>query len=338
VRQRTGVGLRFAPDTRLAYGVEQPGRLLRPGSPTGDDTLRYVVRTEGSGGLQHLDAGIGTQIGRSLLVGASAGARFGVLEEGRRTTFVNANGARLGNYAEQNLVTSTRLAGFTATVGALARLDSLGGSGRSLHLGATFTIPTTLRGRRTVTLGESLDRDTLRTSTEGSVKVPLGASAGLAFYASPKWTFVADARYEPWSSFSSDFTFAGYGPPPCAPGATCNAPLVNRFHDRVRMSAGAEYLPSGDRVFASFWQRVAYRFGAYYDNGYVTPTGASEVQTMAVTGGVSLPSLFLGSRADVNLELGQRGRAEGTGVQDRFFRLGLVVSLGERWFDRRRLD
>ncbi|HYE57199.1 MAG TPA: hypothetical protein VD948_01790, partial [Rhodothermales bacterium] len=249
----------------------------------------------------------------------------------------NASGNRLGNYAEQNLVTTTRLAGLTATVGALARFDSLGGRGSHLHVGATFTIPSTLRGRRTVTLGESLDRDTLRTSAEGTVKVPFGAGAGLAYYASPRWTFVADARYEPWGSFESDFSFAGYGSA-CPTGQACAAVVINNFHDRTRVSAGAEFLPSGNRLFAPFWQRVAYRFGAYYDNGYVTPTGASEVQTMALTAGLSLPSLFLGSRADVNVEVGQRGRAEGVGVQDRFVRFGLVVSLGERWFDRRRLD
>ncbi len=223
VRQKLGVGLRFTPDTRLAYGVRQTGRLLLPGNPTGDDTLRYRVRTEGSGGLNHLDLGVGRAFGKRLLVGASAGALFGVLDDGRRTTFVNAAGANLSNYDEQNVVTSTRLAGFSATAGVLARFDSLGGSGRGLHLGATVTLPTRLSGRRTLTLGESLDRDTLTTSQRGTVHVPLGASIGAAYYANPKLTLIADARYEPWSSFKSDFGFAGYGAAGSCTGNVCTA-------------------------------------------------------------------------------------------------------------------
>ena len=336
-RQRVGVGLRFSPTTRVAYGAERTGQLVTPNSPTGDDTLRYRVAYQGSGGVNTLDGGVGMALGarRNVLVGASVGVRFGLIEDGRRTTFVSRTGAPISAYAEQNAVTTTRVAGVTGTVGVVGRFDSLGGTaGRRLNVGATLTLPTRLSGRRTLTLGESLDRDTLTTSAKGSMTMPLEAAVGLAFSPSPRWTLVLDGRYEPWSGFESDFSVPGY---PC-PGPTREAcPDPYTFSDRVRVSGGFEFLPAGLSPFASFWRRTAYRMGAYVDRGYVAAQPDQTLTTMAVTAGLSFPSLLFGSRADLNAELGQRGEATGALVRDRYVRVGLVFSFGERWFDRPRL-
>ena len=339
VRQRVGVGLRFLPTTRVAYGASRTGQLVTPESATGDDTLRYRVAYQGSGGVNTLDGGVGVALGaqRNILLGASVGVRFGLIEDGRRTTFVSASGNALSAYAEQNAVTTTRVSGVTGTVGAVARFDSLGGTaGRRLNVGATLTLPTRLSGRRTLTLGESLDRDTLATSAKGSMTMPLEAAVGIAFSPSPRWTTVLDARYEPWGAFESDFALPGYGTA-CPSGQVCTTPTASTFSDRIRVSGGFEFLPAGNSPFASFWRRTAYRLGAYVDRGYVAAQDDQTLTTVAVTGGLSFPSLLFGSRADLNAEVGQRGEATGALVRDRYVRLGLVFSFGERWFDRPRL-
>ena len=324
VRQKVGVGLRYAPYTRVSYAARRSEE--RYDLPEGPDTVRYTVGFEGSGGLQLLDAGAGVAVGRHLTLGATAGLLFGVLDEGRRTSYTNAT------FAEVNFANSTRLAGFAASVGALARFDSLGGRGRALHVGARLGLPVTLHGRRTRLLGDPNDLavDTLSFSDRGTVEVPLSAAAGLAYYAGPRWTLVADGRYEPWADFESTFPFEGFAPA----GAS-------RFANRSRVSGGVEFLPAGDRFFTSFWERVTYRLGGYYDTGYVTQptaTGASgdRLAALAVTGGLSLPALLPGSRLDLGLEVGQRGEAVGALVRDRFLKFNVALTLGERWFDRPR--
>lgn len=322
--RRLGVGLQFAPYSRVSYGVRTPGETRIPApSGLGQDTVRYRVGFEGSGGLQRLGGALGAAVTKKLYVGASAGVVFGVLENGRRTTFQDRDGDVDARYSELNVTASTRLVGFAATVGGLARFDSLGGSDRHLHIGASFTVPTTLSGRRTRTLGESLDRDTLAASAKGEVKLPLGAQVGAAFYASPRVLLVADALYEPWAQYENTIG---------------EAPLDERLSDRVRISGGLEFRPAGAEPFASYARRISYRVGAYVDRGYARPTlSADDLTTVAVTGGFSLPSLFAGTRADLNFEVGQRGRTEGLLVRDRFLRLGLALSIGERWFERSRL-
>ena len=192
-----------------------------------------------------------------LQVGANVDVLFGILENGRRTTFDDDDAAQ--GYGATFVSSSTRLVGVTGTVGALLTLPGVLGEGDALTAGATFTLPTRLSGDRVRTLGESLDRDTLGTKVDGSVDVPLGAGLGLAYRPDARWTVLADGRYEPWSAFSSTFALPGYTP---GDGAA-------NFQDRLRLSAGVELVPAGADFTEAYFRRTAYRLGFYYDDAYL---------------------------------------------------------------------
>lgn len=329
---RVGVGVHFAPVSRTSYGASTLGKAIGlPDAP--NDTVDYEVGYEGSGGLSRLEAGAGVRLTRGFYVGASAGATFGILDQRRRITFEPTDSP---GYAEQIFLTSTRLVGFSARAGALLRLDSLGAPTRRLHLAATVELPTTLHGRRTVTLSPTqvLNPDTLSTSGEGTMRLPLGAALGVAFMPDAKWTFVADGRYEPWSSFESDFPLDGY--------TNANA---NRMADRLRISAGAEVIPGALAYNPPYLKRLSYRIGGYYDSGYVLTPAASgagdRLPTVGITAGIGFPALLPGTSLDLGFEVGQRGKAQTSPVplvQDRFFKVSLTANFGERWFERPRLN
>ena len=217
-------------------------------------------------------------------------------------------------------------------MGALLTLPGVLGEGDALTAGATFTLPTRLSGDRVRTLGESLDRDTLGTKVDGSVDVPLGAGLGLAYRPDARWTVLADGRYEPWSAFSSTFALPGYTP---GDGAA-------NFQDRLRLSAGVELVPAGADFTEAYFRRTAYRLGFYYDDAYLDGAQIggdpdAELRTLALTGGVSLPTLLPGTRLDLNLEVGRRGTTDAELVQETFYRVLVNVNIGERWFEQRKL-
>mgnify|MGYP001800764315 FL=1 len=54
--------------------------------------------------------------------------------------------------------------------------------------------------------------------------------------------------------------------------------------------------------------------------------------------GLSLPALIPTASFDLNLEVGQRGDAEGLLVRDTFLKASATINFGERWFLRRRID
>lgn len=322
VDERLGVGLAFAPYSRVNYRVRAADQTFI--DPATNDTVAYRVDYTGSGGLQQVQAGLGWRPLPALSLGARVDWIFGILDNTRSTDFPG------GIYVPTDLSESTRLSGVTGTVGARLAFTRLARPDDALALAAAFTLPARLSGERVLALGTDLDRDTLGLATSGGMDLPFRLQSGLSYRVGDRWLATADVLYEPWSRFESDFALPGY-----VPGQG------SQFDDRLRLSAGAEVLPAGSDLLAPYLQRVAYRLGAYYDQAYVTPNlaagGPAQLRTLALTGGLSLPSLIPGTRIDVNLEVGTRGTTDANLVRDVFYRVSANVNIGERWFRNRKL-
>ena len=318
LQNKLGMGFSFTPFSRVNYNVLTRGQLIT--EPPQPDTSAYRINYEGSGGLHELSLGGGYRVTDALSLGASVDMIFGIIEEGRRTTFES-----LG-FSETNLTTSTQVRGFTGKLGGLYTLPSLFREQDDLTLGLSVRLPAVLSGDRTRTLGESLDRDTLSADLSGSIELPWSLRAGASYRTDDRWTATLNARYEPWSQFESDFVLPGYTP---------NGPSL--FEDRLRVSGGLEVIPAGDDLLETYLKRVAYRLGAYYDQSYVTPDADLSLRTIAVTGGFGLPTLFPGTHLDINFEVGTRGTAERGFVRDTFVGFSATLNIGERWFRERKL-
>lgn len=315
--RKLGVGFQYAPYSRVSYQVRQPGLLVD--EVTGDSTL-FATAFRGSGGLQRVDLGVGYAATEGLRVGATVGFVFGIIERSLRTS----SDAPGFTAVTQNQTTTQR--GLSATVGAQYTASGLLGDEDALSLGLTFAPGIRLDAERVATLGESLDRDTLSAVRDGETSLPWSVAGGVSYAADTRWTLTLDGRYEPWSDFESDFAFPGYAPD-----------AETRLRDRYRVSGGFEFVPAGNRPFEPYWRRVAYRLGGSFEQNYVDPTTGQSIETLALTGGVSLPTLLTGTQVDLNLEAGTRGSASGDLVRDRYYRVGLNINIGERWFQRQKL-
>lgn len=315
---RLGLSLAYQSFSRVNY------RTVQAGTFTDDQGREVGYRTnyEGDGGLQEVSAGLGLRLGPALQVGASADVLFGQIEYLRRTEFPNAS-----TYQETREATSTQMRGVTGTLGATLSQSNLFNDTDIATVGASIRLPARLTGTRVRTLGRSLDRDTVSTSAGGGLTVPLLVRGGIAYRRGASWMVSADALYEPWSRFESDFSFGGYNPDT----------NLNVLQDRIRVGAGIDVIPSGDERQAGYFARTAYRLGGYIEQGAAMPTG-STITTMALTAGLALPTRLRQSRFDLGFEVGTRGSTEGVLVRDVFVRGTVTFNFGERWFLRRRID
>ncbi len=314
VPERVGLSISLAPYSRVNYRVVQEDSVAVPGQ----GNTAYRLNFEGGGGLYRLRAGLGARPAGRLRLGLSADFLFGRIEYVQRTEFPGST-----TLQEVQIGRSTNLSGVTATVGAAYRIPT--GEGQMVHLGAAFTLPASLSGSRVRTLGSSLDQDTLAAPTDGDATLPMAVRAGAAF-SGRRWTFGAEGLYEPWTDFESDFEWGGYTP---AGGAT-------GLNDRMRIGGGFQVIPGGGDRMSGFFSRTAYRLGGFTERAAAGPAGET-ITTTALTGGLSLPTLFPGARFDIGLEAGTRGAAEGDLVRDRYVRASLTLTFGERWFVRRRI-
>lgn len=322
LERKLGVAVGFVPYSRVSYRVQEEGTLY-PENPE-PDTVLYTVDYEGTGGLQQIIGGAGYRFNENFSAGFGVNVVFGIVENGRRTSFIEPG--NVPQFVDANVRSATRLAGVTGTIGAFFSAPNLLREQDWASVGAAFTLPTTLYGRRVRTLGENLDQDTLGTTIDGDVRVPWRLGVGAAYYPDARWAITAGGKFEPWTDFDSDFSFPRY-----EPGDT------EQLSDRIQLGAGVEFQPAGSDLLASYFERVGYRLGFSYDRSYISPEPDASIRTMAVTGGLSLPTMMSGTRLDINLQVGTRGSAEEELVRDFFYRLSANVNIGERWFQTPKL-
>ncbi len=310
---RLGVVVSYRPYSRVNYRSATDGVLDAEGVPVG-----YTLNLEGGGGLQQISGGVGLRLGEAIQLGATADVILGTEEYLQRTEFDSTA------FAETQQSQSTRVTGFTGTFGAAASARQLLRDDDALTVGAAITLPTALDVRRTVTLGESLDRDTLGTTREGDATLPLLLRGGLTYRSGARWLATVDALYEPWGGFESTIPVGGFN----------ESTGLDALRDRLRVGGGVEVSAAGDRRSV---QRTAFRLGGYAERGLYAPEGR-DVNTYALTGGVSVPNRLTGARIDLGLEVGTRGSTEGVLVRDTFVQGTLTLNFGERWFVRRRFN
>jgi len=317
-----GVGLSFQPYSRSNHNAVRTGQ--EPFGPQQQDTTEFETTFSGSGGLHRLRGGLGYRINDMLSVGASADFLFGVTESRRRTT----------SQALRVVVVSdgVQLSGLTGTLGGHLALADVLAANDALSIGASVALPTFLSGERYRTLGEDLARDTLSTR-RGDVTLPWSGRLGVSYQPNPRWTFVLDGVFEPWSTFSSDFSAGSDETSPVGFPVGGTGTLT----DRWRLSTGAEVVPAGEDQLAGYFAQAAYRFGGYVEQMYVRPDRQTTLYEFAATAGVSLPTSLSGTRIDVNTAAGTRGTTSSSLVRDTFFGVSLHVNFGERWFQRRKL-
>ena len=312
---RLGLVASYRPYSRVNYRAAVPGELVAEG-----DTARYQINQEGTGGLQRISTGLGLRLGEAVQLGASADVVFGTFEYLQRTTFDAAE------YAETRQADATQVRGLSGTFGGAVSARRLAGDNDVLTLGASLSLPASLGGSRTRTLGESLDRDTVAAEVDADVSLPLVARAGLSYRSGSRVLATVEGQYEPWSSFDSTVPVGGF-----QPGG------ASELQDRVRVGGGVEFTPAGVNSRAGLFRRAAYRIGGFSERGLYAPAG-EDVGTLGLTAGVSFPTRLSGARLDLGLEAGTRGSETGVLVRDRYLKGTLTLNFGERWFQRRRLD
>jgi hypothetical protein len=321
LRQKLGVAFGFVPVSQSNFR----SRVQRTASSTPfDETLDYQVEFLGRGGLQKITGGFGYRFNDLISVGASLDYLFGTIETQRRTSFTRPN------FQETVVTNGVRLDALSATLGTHLTIGDLLRPEDNLMIGAAVTLPASLSGTRTRTIGESLDRDTVSTASGGALDMPLTTRLSIAYVPSSALTLTVNGSYAPWSQAESsmtddDVSFA------FPVGGT------ETLADQWTLSSGVEWRPAGDDSFRGFLARTAYRLGVSYEQLYVSPNATTTLNAVEARLGVSLPTSVSGTRIDLTTHVGRQGTTSQNLVQDLYYGVSARVTIGERWFQERRL-
>ncbi|MCX7984019.1 MAG: hypothetical protein N3A63_03840 [Bacteroidetes bacterium] len=287
------LSMEYTPYSSVAYAIRRTTVL-----PHGTSTNTYY----GTGGIAFLGVGLSLSLTDNLHLGLKVANYFGKNEQ-----YIKAD---YDVYYDADYERSTYYNGFGTTVGVLyehigkeLNIPSL----ETLSLGLIFSPPTQLSAND---IAYYPLYDTTVTKRKGNSELPFSFGIGASYVLKNTYQLLTDFHYQQWASAKH------FG--------RVNQDLRNAF----RFALGVERLPQFRQP--SFWQRTAYRLGAYYHATYYNIHGRG-IDEYGFTAGIGLPLGTLG-KLDVAFQYGVRGTTAYDLQRDTFYRISLGVTVREQWF------
>ncbi|KFF00268.1 membrane protein [Chryseobacterium formosense] len=307
ISSKIKMGLLYQPYSSKSYEIIHTETL-------GDGNV-YGNKFKGSGTLNTAQAAVSYKVNSNLSFGARANFYFGNLYD--LNEFTASNAELINGYETKNSIKN-----FNFTLG--SSYQSVDRNDHKLTIGATATFGNTSNMTTEyvnstyyysdvdVKANETIIE---KRSTSSNNLLPLQASVGVGYGSENQWFVSGQIDYkkgESVSYFGNSFD----------------------FKDSYRISAGGWYLPNYNN-FRSYFSRIVYRYGAFYEKGNIELAGNS-INKFGISAGVMLPfktsSITRMSGLEIGLELGKRGTLKDNLINQNFFNLKIGFNFADRWF------
>ncbi|MDE3742001.1 OmpP1/FadL family transporter [Maribacter polysaccharolyticus] len=301
ITEGLGMGITMVPYTDVGY------TLVGLETNIEGSTETFESNVSGLGGLSDLKLNIGYAVTDILRFGLSTSFLFGNIEE--QEYFVISSSA-LSTSEETNY------SGFRVGLGMQFDITD------KITMGSTMQLPSSLKGNLTRTVVKYLDGSEITVEDDESDTVddfdmPLEVGIGFSARVMESLTLSADYKKNYWSKTGQEEN-------------------LGKYEDQDIVSFGAEYV--NNPTSFKYADRIRYRAGFNYDNGYLAVNGI-KVDSYNITAGIGLP-IGQGLRSLMNLSYsyGAKGQIENILVKENYHLLTLNLSFADLWFQKRLIN
>lgn len=301
IADRLGAGVSLVPYTDVGYTLVG----LETNIEGSNETFESSVT--GLGGLNDLSVNIGYGLSDSFRLGVKASFLFGNIEETEGFTISNS-------YFQLDEVTN--YSGVRLGLG--MQYDIF----KDFTFGSTVQFPVSLTGNLTRSVYKTLDGVEIQVEDEESdtvsdFKLPLELGFGFSTKLMDSFTLTADYKHNFWD-------------------ATEQSESVGTYMDQDIYGVGVEYLKNA-RGF-KYWDRVRYRGGFNYDNGYLA-INDNKVDGYTLTAGLGLPvGRASNSMLNISYAYGSKGQIQNILVKENYHTITVNFSLEDLWFKERKIN
>ena len=285
----------------------------------GNTTLRF----KGQGGLNQAFVGTAFKIGDHFSLGANGYFVFGDTQS-ETTLYFPDSAYYIGTRRSVDVMVRS----FMVDYGLL--YDTGLGNDMRLSVGLTYQQRLNLKGDQTLfirSIEEDMDTeveyviDTVAFGiSDAKLTLPQGIGFGVALQKNDRWAAGVDFNWTQWSKFARQGHTEG-------------------LTDSWNVSAGVEFTPRHTSI-SGYFSRVTYRFGGFYEKGFVRLPGNDGIEyninKVGLTAGMSFPLPRTLSKINLALEVGQYGTHKGGLIQERYGKVDVGISVFEHWFMKRR--
>jgi hypothetical protein len=285
-------------------------------------TTDYIY--QGSGGLSQAYIGNSFSPIKNLSLGFNFNYMFGNIHQQNAVEFDGDTEDGLINITRENTM---YVSDFYLTAGAQYVWDI--SDKNSLTFGLNWEMNSDLNAKRTLLVTNALSTssdvviDTIdyQKKSEGTISLPQGIGAGVAYQYKDILTLAADYSWQDWSN-------------------TKIFDEVDSLGVSQRISMGAEWVPDGkNSPGLNYAGKVRYRLGAYYEDSYLQfNQGNTRINDFGISFGLGLPLKRSNTTFNLSLQLGQRGSLKNNLVKEEYVMLGMNFSLSDIWFIKRKFE
>ncbi|WP_293293800.1 hypothetical protein [Allomuricauda sp.] len=301
IADRLGAGVSLVPYTDVGYTLVGLETNIEGSNETFDSNVT------GLGGLNDLSINLGYGLSEAFRLGIKASFLFGNIEETEGFAISNS-------YFQLDEVTN--YSGVRLGIG--AQYDIF----KDFTIGSTVQLPVSLKGNVTRSVYKTLDDVEIQVEDEegdsvSDFKLPLELGFGLSTKLIKSFTLSADYKHNFWDS-------------------TEQSENVGTYIDQDIYAIGLEYLKN-ERGF-KYWDRVRYRGGINYDNGYLA-INDNKIDGYAITAGLGLPvGRTSNSMLNISYSYGSKGQIQNILVKENYHTITINFSLEDLWFRDRKIN
>ncbi|WP_321279210.1 hypothetical protein [Marinifilum fragile] len=293
-----GIAVSLTPYTSLGYDITSK-ELVEGGT-------NYFTRSlKGTGGLNQLVFSNGFRLTKNLSLGVNGIYIFG---NNTRDESIIPQGGSSASYMNTTKLIST---GLNFNVGAQYQFNFVD---NAVVLGVKYQPQIGVGAKRKIevlNMGVIKYNDTDR----GRYDVPEIYGVSLGVKKGKQLWVGADYLLEKWSE-------------------TKKFEKENQLVDRSKFSLATIY-NANDGYATKFFKKLTYRFGAFYDTGYMIVRD-ERIKTKGFSFGVGMPLSRGKGMINMSFEFGQMGLTSNNLVREDFGRINLELNLFENWFIKRK--
>lgn len=309
VSPRVKIGLLYQPYSSKSY------ELINKETQADGSTI-YANNFKGTGTLNIAQIAASYKVNDQFSLGARANYYFGNLYD--INEFTTSTAELINGYETKNSIKN-----FNFTLGAnYQKIDprndhklTIGATatfGNTSNMTTEYTNSTYYYSSTDVKEDESIIE---QKKTNSNSLLPFEASLGLGYGNDKRWFTSLQVDYKKGES-TAYF------------GKTLD------LKDSYRISAGGWYLPNFNN-FRSYFSRVVYRYGAFYEKGNLQILG-NTINKYGVTAGVLLPfknsSINKMSGLEIGIEVGKKGTLKDNLIRQNYFNVRFGFNFADKWF------
>ncbi|QCX54113.1 hypothetical protein [Elizabethkingia sp. JS20170427COW] len=299
-------GIGYQPYSSKSYTMSNVQTLA------GSDLLE-ATSFRGEGTINTVEAAFSYQVFKGFGLGFKTNFNFGKIYDIQELTYENAE--LISGYETSNKVKS-----FNFTAGAVyqhvSSTDHKFTAGATYQFGNSGTMDTHYTNSTYyLTSNEKKNVNIIEQKSSRSKNlIPQTVQVGLGYGLENRWFASAQLDYQ--SARTINFLGKPFD-----------------YQDSYKVSAGGWFVPNAND-FRSYFNRVMYRYGAFYQKGALNING-KDINSYGLSLGANFPikpKSMSFSSIDVGLEFGKRGTVKNNLVQEGFFNLKIGFNFADRWF------